>query len=56
MHNDVSIKNKDVKTNNFGEYSTKDSISVLSVVCLSNNLVFGQDVGFPLYTFFYNKL
>lgn len=35
MHNDASIKYKDVKTNTNGQYSTTDNISILNVVSLS---------------------
>lgn len=32
--NDASIKHKDVKTNNSGQYSTMDNISILNVMSL----------------------
>lgn len=58
MVNDASIKSKDIKTNDHGEYITTDNISIISAACLSNSLILGQDSGYPLYTFFminYNK-
>lgn len=56
--NDASIKSKDIKTNDHGEYLTTDNISIISAACLSNSLILGKDSGYPLYVFFiinYNK-
>lgn len=49
IYNDASIKHKDVKTNNSGEYSTTDNIYILNIVSLSGTDAFNL---FNLYIFY----
>ena len=55
MNNDASIKNRDVKTNDKGEYSTTDNISVLSVASLSGGFLGLTNMLCIFYAIHYNK-
>ena len=55
MHNNASIKSRYVKTNDKGEYSTTDNISVLSVASLSGGFLGLTNMLFIFYAIYYNK-
>ena len=52
---DASVKSRDVKTNDKGEYSTTDNISVLSVALLSGGFLWLTNMLFIFYSIHYNK-
>ena len=54
MHNDASIKYKDVKTNNSGQYITTDNILILNVVYITDTLHIISLYGF-YSIYYYNK-
>ena len=55
MHNDASIKYKDVKTDTFGQYSTTDNISILNVVSLSYDPLLNILARFTFYAIHYKE-
>lgn len=55
MHNDASIKYKDVKTDTFGQYSTTDNISILNVVSLSYDPFLNILCRFTFYAIHYKE-
>lgn len=55
MHNDASIKYKDVKTNTNGQYSTTDNISILNVVSLSYDPLLNILSRFIFYAIHYKE-
>lgn len=55
MHNDASIKSKDVQTDKSGEYSTTDNISVLSVISLYGGFLGLTNMLCIFYSIHYNK-
>lgn len=55
MHNDASIKYKDVKTNTNGQYSTTDNISILNVVSLSYDPLLNILSRFTFYAIHYKE-
>lgn len=55
MHNDASIKYKDVKTDTYGQYSTTDNISILNVISLTTVEFLWSTPRHIFYSIFYNN-